>query len=479
MFKNIQQYLLTHYPIVWNVKLIPMLIVTLAAQLIFFGVGYAITDNTTEYQSSTWYGIYFLIIAASYLVGTLFLIFWLIRYNRSNGLRAFYPYTNVQLYLEWVFIFIICIAIGFVPNSLSWGKAMKWQHAVPKSEQKDVMDLLHKVKTLLPTEEYYYELTGNQTPLRVGDAKVDRTKFDTKLYNYAEDAITPDNPIEYVGPSFLYYKDNGRNNYYRYDEDASQTIHDWMVNQNQDSIRATMQAFLDLQKKHGHKTNLDIDHWMSMVYNPPLYPVKEFVETSYPTYTSDRNQKYTEYYKLYNYYDEVGSNYSNYATDIVTLTVIVNIALLFSIFIFSARITSGRSWIFSLLSAGVITFVYSLLMGIAAIIDWSPMQLLVPLFWILLFISIAFVLTNKVVNKRQKGKSRIYLNLGLWLVPILLYLIYTLVTMQLKIIDHSSARDFSDEGSILIVGIINPIAITLAMFPIAIFLRKWKALPEN
>lgn len=473
MFKNIQQHLLIKFPILWNIRLVPILLAVILSQVIFFLLGYILTDNTPQYNSFI-SGMYYLLYAASLLVGTLLLIFWLIRYNRNNGLRAFYPYTTLQLYLEWICIFLVCISIGFLPYALETGKKIKWQKVVSQTEQKKAMDILYKVNILIPTDEYKYELVGNQTPLLVGDAEVDRTIFDTKLYNYVEDAVTPDNPIEYVGPSFLYAKDNGRNSYWRYDRDATETVHRWLVNQNEDSIRSLMNSYLELQAKHKFKTNLDVDYWMSTVYNPPLYPVKELIEMNESTYRQHQYDKYTEYYDLFSYYEEIENSYGQ--SDHINWQIIVTltIALGFSVLIFSSRVTSGRFWVYSLLTAGVLVFIYFILLGLCALLDsFGPTYLFVPTFWLALFIAIAIILGNKITSGSRKGRSNIHVNLGLWMIPTVIPLVYTLYRM----ITEKAPLD--EDTIIFILLIINIIAVIIAMFPISMLIRKWKSLPED
>lgn len=478
MFKNIQQYLLINHPIIWNIRIVPILLTVILSQVIFFLLGYMLTDNSPQYDSFI-SGIYYLLYAGSLLVGTLLLIFWLMRYNRNNGLRAFYPFTTLQLYLEWVCIFIVCIAIGFLPYALQEGKSAKWQRVVSYKELKQSMDVLHKVSILIPTDEYKYELVGNQTPLMVGDAKVDRTKFDTKLYNYVEDADTPDNPIEYVGPSFLYAKDNGRNAYWRYDRDAVEVVHGWLVNQNQDSIRATMDAFLELQKKHNFKTNLDTDYWMSIVYNPPLYPVKELIEGSHSIYNQQEYARYTQYYELFNYYQEIEKSYNKEESTNWQIIVVLTIAMGISLLIFSSRVTSGRHWIYALLTAGVLVFIYSILLGLCAILEsLGPTYLFVPIFWIGIFVAIVVALTIKLAGGSKKARSNIYLNLGIWMVPTIIPLIYALYRMTYSII-FGKISSSEEDVIIFILLIVNMIAVIIAMFPIAMLIRRWKALPED
>ena len=478
MIKKIQQYLLTNHPIIWNIKLVPMVLLIIAIQIIFFTFGYISTDNTINYGDRFFSELYFLVYAGSLLVGTLLFIFWLIRYNRNNGLKVFYPHTNLTLYLEWICIFVICIFIGFIPNSLSLGKSNKWKSAATQTEQEKVMQILNRSRALLPADTYYFELDKNQQPIMVGDANVDRTKFDTKLYNYEEDAVTPDNPIEYVGPSLLYFKDNMRSSYWRYDEAQVETVHQWLVTQNQDSIRATMQAFLDLHKKHNLKTNLDIDSWMTTVYNPPLYPVTETIADNDYNVVNYVNEKYTQQDKLYSYYEKMGSNYEKNGFDRWYIIVTLTIAMGLSVLVFSSRVTSGKSWIFALLSAGVLIFAFSLLSGILALFDGGEfIGIFMPLFWIGLFAIIGFVITLKVVNGRKKGKSNIYVNLGIWMIPALIPWIYQLFIFIKMIGQDDIKSQITDYTYIMLF--VNLIFTLIVMFPAVMLIRKWKALPED
>lgn len=485
MINKIQQYLLTNQPTIWNTKLVPIVLLTIAIQIAFFAFGYLATNNGINYKDGLLSGMYILVYAGSLLVGLLLFIFWLLQYNRNNGLKVFYPTSNLNLYLEWICILIVCIFIGYIPNSLSQGKATKWKQAISKSDQKEAFKKLNRAQALLPSSIYNFELGVDQQPMMVGDAPVNRTKFDTKLYTYEENATSPNNPIEYVGPSYLYYKDNKRNSYWRYDEEDAAIVEHWLKTQNKDSIRMVMQDFLDLHTKYNLKTNVDIDYWMETVYNPPLYPVtktigsNEYIQNSYSSYDDENpDNKYLNLDTLYNYYEEVNDYYSadGYSKwyNIITLT----FALGISVLVFSSRVTSGRHWVFALLCTGVILFVFSLLSGLILLIDDGlTFPLIMPLCWLILFVAICFAIALKVVNSKQKGKSNIYMNLAIWMIPALIPWTYQIFVYFQIFVNENWSDTVVDFTYIMLYA--NIVFTLIVMFPAVMLIRKWKALPED
>ena len=424
---------------------------------------------------------YYLIYAGSILAATLIFIFLLVQYNRHNGLKAHYPRSTTSLFIEWLLIFGLCSFIWFMPNCLSLGKTTKIQMAATEQECDEAISLMNKIKALTPSGTYIFSLGAKQKPLLVGDSKVDRSRFDTSLFNYEKDATTPENPIEYIGPSYLYYMDNEYSTYYKGSSDDL-IVHRWLVNQERDSIQATLQAFLDLHNKHKLKTNIDINYWMALVYNPPLYPVdgdKLIQENDYQI-INHVTEKYTQYDKLSNYYSTINAEYKDNEFQRWYLLITLIIGLGLSVMVFSARFTSGKSWIFALLATGVIAFALSIFIGIFSLIGslavLSP--IVYPSLWLLLFIIIVYLTVLKVVNEKHKGRSNIYINIGLWFIPSLVPIIFQIYNYSKYIItgDYSHYVFGDMWHTMLIISIVFSI---IVMYPTILFLRKWKALPED
>lgn len=488
MIKRLNQYLLTNYPVIWNLKVIPVALLVAVVQIFLFTVGYLMTEVDMKNDSSFYYRsaadtFYYIIYAGAVLTAILIFIFWLIQYNRNNGLKAHYPQSNPSLYLEWISIFLLCSFICFTPNSLSLGKAAKKKSVISEQECKETMSIIRRTEALLPSYTYSFNLGEKQKPLRVGNANVDRTKFDTRLFNYEEGALTPENPIEYIGPSYLYYMDNDVYSYNKKSIPEVEQVHRWLENQNRDSIEATLKAFLDLHKRHKLKTNVDLDYWMSLVYNPPLYPVDEdrTIQSNDYDVTNHITEKYVKYSNLESYYRSIENEYQDYEFKKWAILIAALMGLGFSMMVFSARFTSGRSWIFALLATGVIAFIFSIFTGIMALVDYGVVSsILYPLLWLILLVVIGFAIALKVVNGKQKGRSNIYINIVLWLIPTVIPIIYYLYYyLRYTLTGNYQYYTSIYEDTAYIMLVITIIFSVIIMFPIIMLLRKWKALPED
>lgn len=482
MIKKLNQYLLTHYPVIWNLRLVPVLILTLVVQIFLFIVGYGITDNTLQTTYSSEEIWYYLLMSGSVLTAILIFIFWLIQYNRNNALKANYPQSNKALYLEWICVFLLSSFICFIPNSLSLGKSTKIKSALNKEKIEEHIRTLEKARVLIVDDIYNFQKSEYKEAILVGNADVNRSKFDTKLFTYEEDALTPDNPIEYIGPSLLYYEYG--NSYYQTSNKGPEdveTVRRWLIEEKQDSIRQMMQAFIDLHGQHKLRTNLSVDEWMDMLYHPPLFPIKNKTEIKLGDYyiTNHITQKYTQYHKLRSYYDSLDNEYENNYFSKWSVLIALTIGLGLSVMVFSARFTSGRSWIFALLAVGVLSFAFGICNGMIAMLDITGVlsSTFFVSIWLVVLIVIGFAISIKVSNSQQKGRSNIYMNIGLWLIPAIVPIIY-FVYYYFK---HTLSTEYipydEDEGYFMLI--INIIFTTAIMYPVVMLLRKWKALPED
>ena len=99
MFKNIQKYLLIHYPLLWNTKIIPLVFYAILIHIVFFIIGFAngaidFTETETNYRYNSNDGTFgFLCV----LVTLLSIIIWVVSYFKNNALKSFYSKNNLFL----------------------------------------------------------------------------------------------------------------------------------------------------------------------------------------------------------------------------------------------------------------------------------------------------------------------------------------------------------------------------------------------
>lgn len=512
MIKKIQQYLLLHYPRVWNTRLIPMLIILTLVHLLVWGLGYIVTNNNFS-QAYYYYSSFDqlgLLYPTSILISILLFIGWFVFYNRNNGLKVFYPQSTKQLYLEWLLTLIIISGITFVPFSLIAGYTSKWESVATITEAKQALKTIKEAKVLIPfdyLENYQFE-ENKDTPIPVPNGmklNLDSINKDLFALNYVYDSQSRLVEIKiegYTGPSILYYNDCYGYNYYE-DEDTNikdrqALVKTWLRENNKDSIYALMQAFNTLQKKHNFEINLTPEKWYKRIYNPPFFPVNEstiiinHVLKDYENYNDKYGQygepdiqifpttPHLEYKELEEGYQQVIKVYTDDGPFYYVI-VCLCFAIAISILLYSYRITTGKHWLIALIAIGIIIFIAVLLgVSLSELLSHQaePTVLLIILSaWILLFVLLLSKIVVKIITKKSKKRSKIYINILLWLLPCLLPLSYAISLLCQEILDKEFYEDKSE--STVNIFLINIIFVIIAMFPISSLIRSWKSIAEE
>lgn len=260
MFKNIQQYLLTHYPLVWNIRLLPMMIILISLHFFLFLISYLITDSpfevTYRYYNSIINdnaNIYIII----FLVGVFILIGWLLSIRKYNGFNKFYPRKSIHLYSEWLMILLICFMIAFLPLSYTYGHIMNWRLVATEKECIESENLLAKIDMFVASDTYNYQFEEHKDhliPLSDKDKKSQPETLSSDLYLFGYSTI--DNgwvPQGYIGNSLLYFSPD------KYSYESGNSIAISSINELKDQLRRgekekildLMQEFIDLTNKRG------------------------------------------------------------------------------------------------------------------------------------------------------------------------------------------------------------------------------------
>lgn len=126
MFKKIQNYLLINYPLLWNIKIVPMASFLIVFNIIFFFLGYV----SGEIDFTTTGGNYYknnqeIILFFGVLISILLFIVWLVFYLKNNGFKSFYPKRNNSLFKEWFIIFSLLILISSFSFSFLFGSDLR------------------------------------------------------------------------------------------------------------------------------------------------------------------------------------------------------------------------------------------------------------------------------------------------------------------------------------------------------------------
>lgn len=512
MLKKIQRYLLLHYPLIWNIRLIPFLLAIVVFHLLFFGISYFYTN--TLFSGHHYYSYYssfnelIVLYFFSALTGVLLLIGWLIYYNRNNAFKSLYPRNTNQLYLEWFLIFLMCTGMTLVPLSVKKGYDIKWRSASNPQEVEKAIDILNKAEVLIPDinnhlNYYEYSSTDSLIPIPDGmemsEESIDYNLFDIRYNNYDEWHIEG-----YRGPSLLFYKNYSKsytsyqNKDWRYIDrneikaiERMELVKRWLRDGQTDSIRTVMKDFFQLQEKHHLKSDLTVEDWFNRIYNPPFFPVNETSKISryncgyYTAYGDDFGYHCSEYApylqinELQSGYEYMQRHYNYQEDNEILILVSLCISFVLTMLIFSFRVTNRKSWLIGFIATGVLLLIsFLLVITIEQSTNWHNTEvsiILFLLFWVVLFCLLAYNIISRIRNGRNKGRSDTYLNMALWLLPFIIPFLFFTFHLYLEFIDQNSA----EEREVLNMFWINLAIMLPLMWLVSLIVRKWKGLPEE
>ncbi len=522
MFKNIQKYLLLNHPLVWNTKIVPISILLILLNLLFFAIGFnngkidfSETNNNYSYNQSEP-----ILIFIGGLISAIIIIIWLVYYFKNNAFKSYYPKKNNDLFKEWLMIFSIIFLTAMFSVSYYYAKEVRVRSYLTKAEAIKRCETLSLGSIFIENsfEIRYYNMIDER-----GDT-IEAT------YNFAEFMGK-----EYANNSLM-NKNIETFQFFNEGEDSLRKlkVKKWLFRNDKIAVKSLLKDYLKIAKDHNLKANVNENQWFDLVYNSP-----EFVEVniigknhSLNAYNSYRNAPaattvdvgasvdsvgkvvdnfdYINKYKVKRkgYYDEYYKHYVpaanlNYAYNYIsecwispdikpeTLLLPIYFAFGFSLLVFSFRVTSGRNWLISGVSLGVIAIVFGIISAVFR--NEVIFMVLADLLFVLLFIYFMYILNTK----SEKGVSGITLNAILWMFGGFIPLNYYLLIIFLKwhfsdmLNKYYSERNQNEieisnfiellesDYSTFIIVPVNLIFMVLFMLFFTNTIKKWKGIPEN
>lgn len=191
---------------------------------------------------------------------------------------------------------------------------------------------------------------------------------------------------------------------------------------------------------------------------------------------------YLQYKELETGYNQISRSYEDDLDIQIFLLFCLCFAVWTSLFIYSFRVTDGKSWLISFIGTGVLLF--AVFLGSVTVIDsldWGRTDqrifvMLVLFFWVALFFALSIRIINKIKSKKQKGNSKHYINLFIWLIPCQIPLLFFIGILYMEI--SNKDVDISEE-TIMNMFWFNILFTILIMYPISILVKKWKGISEE
>ncbi len=136
LFHKLSTYLLTHQPLLWHTRIIPLMFTVLLANLIFFMLGYSsvnLYNLAHNYSLENWffreyYVLYWVIL------GLVVLIIWGASFYRYNAAKNFYPISKWYFHKMALLIFVPVILYLFIPFTFYSGQALQARNLMNMKE---------------------------------------------------------------------------------------------------------------------------------------------------------------------------------------------------------------------------------------------------------------------------------------------------------------------------------------------------------
>ena len=280
-------------------------------------------------------------------------------------------------------------------------------------------------------------------------------------------------------------------------------VQDWLFQDNKNEVKNLMTNYLKLIKEHNLATNLTPEKWFEITYKAPKFEeflyiqpfIKEYeAENSYryndyetavavPSYENKYSKYFVQQDVLKSKYDTVSDAHSDEFIDIEMILSFLYGALAFSIILFSFRVTSGKSWLIAVVTAGIINMIYGI---VTAVTNSSILYFYLLLFTILGILAYFLLIF---FNKKSLQLSRIVLNLVLWSFAAIIPIVYFLTIEANRPENYYTSYSFDNyEESPFYTWLkehigemfsLNFILSIFFLFILSKIIRNWKGIAEN
>ncbi|WP_438961231.1 hypothetical protein [Nonlabens sp.] len=165
------QYLLERYPIIWNTKIVWLLLIAAVIHFLFFVMGYLTLSNPQSLQDYNVSEIFFENggILISFILSILLIVFWLIMMFKNNAFKSFYPTTVLGLMKQFgAYLIIIFASISFY---YSYQAGLKIYIDTTYNDERFEQDIetINRASLFFTHNIYDYKLNSKSYPVAFQD----------------------------------------------------------------------------------------------------------------------------------------------------------------------------------------------------------------------------------------------------------------------------------------------------------------------
>lgn len=502
--KNIEQHILTKYPLIWNTRAYWVIPLSIVLHVVFFAAGYFSFMNISQLHSHGWSSegevIFFSVLLSFVLISV-----WFVFYFRNNAFKSFYPIRKLHLFYEFL---ILLVGIGLGSTfflSFEYGRHCHISRLTSEEQLLKDAEVVNLASHFIPAT--LYDFDSRYSCENYPDTTPDIAKNDP--YESTEIAAMPagvpakadsvlgldtvvikegvviDEGEKKVHFSYMHYCKLRINLFIDVPQKTRFGVHRiakrWLLNKQKDSIEKVLTDFLNICDKYHIDYRFDPKKRVQMVFAEPDFSLNEQIgSTSFDS--SNENAEYIEVYKL----ETALSRAAHAKRDFWNRDILIPLlyyAFSFAIVIFSFRITRLRIWFLSLLGSVLWGIILSLI-GISSNMEEGMMLLFVIL--ALGFVIFSFMAIREKGNKLFSGLTLVWFT---WMLPSIIPLIFGFIYSSTRLPCQYVGNTYNcpthpmhawiDQNWLLINSMNFIFILLVVVFVLLPLARKWQANPEE
>jgi hypothetical protein len=421
MFSKLNQYLLTNYPLLWNTRVVQLLLANAVIHLLYFLAGY-FSFNMQTIQFHYYYEYSFGLLSFSILCSIAVLVLWLVFYLRNNALKQFYRLGQWHLVKEWGLILLALFTSITYFESFQYGERKKARSITSLAQLRQEANAINLAMAFIPINKEDYFILHNCEAQQQGNiayrSSIDYS--DTLNFNNNDSdfvkirkALRLPNAFSYQHycQVFVALDDTA---HYRSSRQINATVADWLGNNRQDSVAAAIQQCLAICKRYDISASLSPQQLAAWPFGKPYHNIGQMVNTGAGENMVNPSPYYINTYNLNRAMEYLSQYHSDRNTGRYWDRLLAHFyfAFGFGLLLLCYRRFSKKVFLISLVGAAVWCIVFGLIGGMSGGPDG------IFALFVLLFVAFAAMALAGLYGKMNKTVAGVALIWHLCTVPV-------------------------------------------------------------
>lgn len=497
--KKINQYLLTHYPLIWNLKLIYVLPLALFIHICFYLGGRLSPIGITDLKTSRLLNIEESI-GFSILITTVLVILWLVFYLRNNPFKSYYPLKKGRLFTEFILVILVFFSSAAFFLTYQQGKYDAVENLTDDIALVDEVNLSNQALMFIPFSWDDYKIYNSCDSQEVREARKLAYEKDRKkqIDEAFEEGIHISLPTFYDITNQKDEVDTNRESYLYYCTTAisfwhssiSENLDDrreisdrgksWLLQGHKDSVLLCLTQFESLLKKYEIPRRISMEGQIPLIFSD-RFLVSELADRYDESHWEDDVKVYHTYLDKSDL-EQVFQNITNARDGFWThemLLVLLYYAIGAAIVLFSFRLVKLRLWFIALVSLGVLSIIYALMMVLVHEEEFAIYM------YLGIFLIVSVLTIGWIRDRIFKSFSAVGLLWIIWNISVLIPMLYAMVSTwfdynRMEGVDYYDTMDYWLEQHAVHMAWLNlPFVLLMVAFVLIPLARKWHANPEE